>query len=72
MFRLTHFSHTHTHTRAILNKKQINEGSEAASVTGKYGEYLTPAEARDVLLGYIRAEDLDHPTVRQQPKREKK
>ncbi|CAM9555183.1 unnamed protein product [Scytosiphon promiscuus] len=37
-------------------------GSELASVTGKYGEYLTPAEARDILFGYIKAEGLDHPT----------
>ncbi|CAM9378933.1 unnamed protein product [Ectocarpus sp. 6 AP-2014] len=37
-------------------------GSDAASARGKFGEYLTPAEARDVLFGYIRAEGLDHPT----------
>ncbi|CAM9600970.1 unnamed protein product [Laminaria digitata] len=41
-------------------KKMI--GTNAASVTGKYGEYLTPSEARDVLFGYIKAEGLDHPT----------
>lgn len=40
-------------------------GSNAASVSGRYGEYLTPSEARDVLFGYIKAEGLDHPTVRE-------
>lgn len=38
-------------------------GSDAASATGKYGEYLTPAEAREVLFDYIKTEGLDHPTV---------
>lgn len=46
------------HARAAM------KGSDAASVTGKYGEYLTPAEARGVLFGYIKAEGLEHPTVR--------
>lgn len=38
-------------------------GSDAASATGKYGEYLTPAEAREVLFAYIKTEGLEHPTV---------
>ncbi|CAM9755272.1 unnamed protein product, partial [Sphacelaria rigidula] len=37
-------------------------GAEAASTTGKYGECLTPAEARNLLFAYIREEGLEHPT----------
>ena len=42
-------------------------GSNAASTTGKYGEYLTPAEARNVLFAYIKSEGLEHPTVSATP-----
>lgn len=48
----------------VFTHSARKKGSDAASATGKYGEYLTPAEARDVLFGYIRAEGLGHPTVR--------
>lgn len=30
---------------------------------GKYGECLTPSEARDLLFAYVKREGLDHPTA---------
>lgn len=54
----------HSYGNYSSSTGSFSPGSDAASAMGKHGEYLTPAEARDVLFAYIKAEGLEHATVR--------